>query len=170
MTRYFNCRLPDEWSPLETAPTTKSIKMGMLPESTKNKLQQELHLTRPSSQQQFTKHPRKRKAQPAAQQIVPAEMSSSTQAAVIPPSSKQRRLMSSKSSLSPAAIAKLFMWFEVKICAVAKVSEKEIMIKHSCESMILKLLFECSEKVLLNVFSFFVQFKWWEIMISPFMI
>jgi hypothetical protein len=50
------------------------------------------------------------------------------------------------------------------------VSEKEIMIKHSCESMILKLLFECSEKVLLNVFSFFVQFKWWEIMISPFMI
>ena len=113
-------RIPDEWFPLESAPTTKTVKLGQLPESAKCRLQEKLHLVAPTSALTFNKHPRKRKIEnsnlpPSANGL---KLASSGQMSSLPAhnsaaAAKQRRLMTPFSRpnapLSAAAIAKMFL-------------------------------------------------------------
>ena len=114
-------RIPDEWFPLESAPTIKTVKLGQLPESAKCRLQEKLHLVAPTSALTFNKHPRKRKIEnsnlpPSANGLKLAssgQQMSSLLAHNSAAAAKQRRLMTPFSRpnapLSAAAIAKMFL-------------------------------------------------------------
>jgi hypothetical protein len=86
----FFSRLPDEWVPLEDVVATKTVRLSLLPEAVKARLQHQLMLTAPPTAAAGTgKQPRKSKrVEPPSVFLTPDEVAAATTAMLFLPSNR----------------------------------------------------------------------------------